>query len=235
MRPSADLAIERDGIQAYAFFDLDGTLISEASVQSFFRFYLETETPQTAAACWQDFTQTMSSFLSAGKPRDEINAWFYRHHFAGVQISRIARLAAGWLELRCNNETFFKKETLEQLRLHGESGVPAVLVTGSFREVVAPIAASLGIETVLCAPLQEIDGRYTGALTGPPMIGDGKALAVERFLAERGVEPASCFGYGDDHTDIPFLERLGHPRALASGSVELLTHARRYRWAIVNA
>lgn len=218
---------------AYAFFDLDGTLISETSLLGFYRFYLETEWPGQGTQLHHDFTQRLAELQHRHIDRAEINAWFYRSCFAGISVERVRELSQRWLVSRLKDPHFLKQKVLDRMRWHRAAGAGCVLVTGSFREVAAPLARHFGMDDWLCAPLEQIDAIYTGALTAHPMIGAGKSRAIQQFLAERRIEPEACFGYGDDHSDIPFLQCVGHPHALSSGSAELLDHARTAGWSVL--
>lgn len=221
--------------QSYAFFDLDGTLISDVSVVAFLRFYLESEFPESAESRWVEFHTALSSMRYQGVARDKINAWFYHRYFTGIEIELVRHHAERWVEMRCRDTSFIKAEVFKALQEHREMGTGNVLVTGSFREIADPLAKRFGIDSYICAPLEEIDGRYTGRMTAAPTIGYGKWLAVDRFLTEHDVAPEDCLGYGDDHTDIPLLERLGQPFVIATGSAQLLAHANISGWNVLRA
>lgn len=218
---------------SYAFFDLDGTLITEKSLLSFFAFYLDVE-GLAPLARWMEFSRELAARLAAGAHREHLNAWFYRNALAGIRVDRLRELAARWCAERCSDSIFFNARVVDCLERHRAEHVGTVIVTGSFREVVAPLAERLNVDHVICAPLEEADGRYTGALTARPTIGKGKLVAVDRFMVENGVEAASCFGYGDDHTDIDFLRRLGSPRVPANSTTQLLLHAREQGWDVLD-
>lgn len=200
----------------YAFFDLDGTLISEASMVSFHRHRLLALGPTEGPAAWNGFQAEAARMRATQRSRATLNEWYYNTCFEDTDISALASLAVGWLA-------------------HRAQGMPVVLLTGSFREVVAPLAALFGASDFICAPLEEARGRYTGRLLGEPMIGEGKKAAIERFLQARGTDPALCHGYGDDDSDIPFLSALGHPKVLANGHADLLRHASAHGWARIGA
>ena len=54
------------------------------------------------------------------------------------------------------------------------------------------------------------DGKYTGRAERS-LHAEAKADCV-RALAEReGYDLAECTAYSDSHTDLPFLEAVGHP------------------------
>ena len=219
----------------YAFFDLDGTLISEASMVSFHRHRLLALGPTEGPAAWNGFQAEAARMRATQRSRATLNEWYYNTCFEDTDISALASLAVGWLAQRRQDPAFFVAEALECLKAHRAQGMPVVLLTGSFREVVAPLAALFGASDFICAPLEEARGRYTGRLLGEPMIGEGKKAAIERFLQARGTDPALCHGYGDDDSDIPFLSALGHPKVLANGHADLLRHASAHGWARIGA
>jgi HAD superfamily hydrolase (TIGR01490 family) len=220
---------------SYAFFDLDGTLISDASVIAFHRYRVERQGGGDAERLKAEFAAALADQYRRHVPRDEINAWFYRTYFRDVEVAHIRALASDWLAMRMTDPGFVKHGVVARLKDLRARGVGTALITGSFREIAQPLARHFSIDVCLCAPLEEIAGRYTGRLTAPPTIGAGKALAITQFLDGRGIAPAGCHGCGDDHTDIPYLGLLGNPAALASGTPELLAHADRHGWPLVHA
>ena len=219
----------------YAFFDLDGTLILDASVIAFYHYYIEREHPNQAPQLAAQFSTTLANKLRAGVARDAINAWFYQTHFCDLAVSEVDRLARDWLASRCADPQFFKQNVIDLLQSCRAQEIGTVIITGSFREVVAPLVQRFQADAYLCAPLVEQGGCYTGAMHAAPMIGQGKALAIERFLAQHQVDAQDCWGVGDDHTDIPFLAMLGKPMALASGTDALLAHAAKFNWGVIDA
>jgi HAD superfamily phosphoserine phosphatase-like hydrolase len=85
------------------------------------------------------------------------------------------------------------------------------MVSGSFAALLAPLAEELGISAVIAAPLEIHDGLNTGRLSGKPTIGQGKAEGMLAFTRQHRLQPQHCYAYGDDISDIPMLENVGHP------------------------
>ncbi len=66
-------------------------------------------------------------------------------------------------------------------------GFTLALVSGGFLEVVAPLAADLGIAHVRANRLQVVHGRFTGRVLGPVVDRAAKATALREFAAAEGL------------------------------------------------
>jgi HAD superfamily hydrolase (TIGR01490 family) len=103
----------------------------------------------------------------------------------------------------------------QQVAEHKAQGHVVAIVSASTQYVVEPMAAYLGIHgQYVCTHLESEDGRLTGRLTPPPCYGAGKVVWAERFAAERDVDLLASFFYTDSISDLPLLERVGHPVAV---------------------
>jgi HAD superfamily hydrolase (TIGR01490 family) len=101
---------------------------------------------------------------------------------------------------------------------HREAGRDIIVVSASGHEVVDPIAALLGADTVIATQMVITDSRYTGNF-GFYAYGEATAVRIRQLAAERGYEPAdsyaySSYAYSDSITDLPMLEAVGHPTAV---------------------
>lgn len=96
---------------------------------------------------------------------------------------------------------------------HQGAGQDAIIVSTSGHEVVAPIAALLGVESVIATRMRIANGHYTGEMECYAY-GEEKAVLVRRLAAERGYTLPGCYAYSDSVTDLPLLELVGHPRAV---------------------
>ena len=100
------------------------------------------------------------------------------------------------------------------LRQHLDAGDRVAIITATNRFITGPIAARLGVETLLATECGMQDGRYTGQLVGIPCFQDGKVQRIERWLAETGQSLDDSYFYSDSRNDLPLLERVTHPVAV---------------------
>lgn len=98
---------------------------------------------------------------------------------------------------------------------HHEGGHDTVLVSASPVEIVSRFAAAAGMTAGIgTRAARDADGCYTGTLDGPFCYREGKVVAVEALAAERGYDLDASFAYSDSVSDLPLMERVGHPVAV---------------------
>lgn len=219
----------------FAFFDVDGTVLTFKSMFSFQDFYLTRGAPARPALGWlrrTAFNARIQAYERAGKPREFINQAYYRS-FRGHAVADVSRaVGEWWADVTARVAQPYCSEVVRELRRHQAEGTQAVFVSGSSHTILAPLAAELGVRHLLATRPVAVDGRYTGAIEPPQTIGVGKATAIRRFLCEQGADPMACHGYGDHHSDIAMLEAVGRPCAVA-GDPELERYARFRGWRIL--
>lgn len=221
----------------YAFFDVDGTLLSLKSMLSFQEFYFRWEhrgEEGLGGAKWEEFLSRFAAWERQGRDRLFLNREFYRS-FRGREPGAVRAVAEEWFEHQKQRRPgLMIASTLRVLRAHQERGQHPVFVSGSLTEILQPLARELGVRHNLATCLEVRQGRYTGEIEGRQMIGPGKAEAVRAFLDRQGTSAAECFAYGDDITDVPMLESVGHPVAVI-GDPRLAEQARHRQWAVLAA
>lgn len=210
-----------------ALFDLDGTLINTKSLIDFYEFHLTRNLgADEAEEHLREFRQEIAEKYRSGKPRKELNRWFYSRYFGGLDRHQLAAEADEWFALSLKQPDFFNAAVVQELAKRKAEGFEAVMVTGSFYEVVYPIANYLGFSHIVCAPLAVDLNCYTGELTDEPTISEGKAKAVERFALHHEKTLTGSFGYGDDTTDFAFLELVDCPFVVGANDMAHVAKAR---------
>lgn len=207
-----------------AFFDVDETLVATKTMASFLNYHRTGRVSITSlAGPWDEFIAD----LPPGISRAEVNRRYYEL-WCGVPVSEVRRAAERWWAEVVGLPGAFVAEGVQALREHRRAGDLVVLVSGSFGPVLAPVAAHLGADAVICTVLREVDGVFSGAIV-EPMIGENKARAATEFLEEHSIPRTSSWAYGDHESDIPMLEVAAHPRVVG-GDPHLLQHALRRGW-----
>ncbi|ORW89447.1 phosphoserine phosphatase [Mycolicibacter terrae] len=126
------------------------------------------------------------------------------HHrvatLAGLSAGVIDEVA-GQIELTPGART-----TLRTLR---RLGFKCGVVSGGFRQVIAPLADDLKLDFVAANELEIVDGKLTGRVIGPVVDRAGKADALREFADRAGVPLEQTVAVGDGANDIDMLAAAG--------------------------
>ena len=197
---------------AAAFFDVDGTLLAGNVV----RYYANLRTqkmPAALGALWTaGFALTVPYYIALDRiDRGRFQQALYRNYRRFTPPELEARARDHWT--RYMQPRLFPG-ALERVRTHRARHEPVVLVTGSLRPIVAPLAAHLGADDLIAADLEVRDGAFTGELAGGPLSALRKAVAVCDWAVRHGLEPAACSAYADSLDDLPLLRSVGRAHAV---------------------
>ena len=88
-------------------------------------------------------------------------------------------------------------------------GFRVCLVSGGFREVIAPLAEQLEVDGLCANALEIVEGRLTGRVTGVIVDRHGKREALEEFAREFGIPVARTIAIGDGANDLDMLDAAG--------------------------
>ncbi len=120
------------------------------------------------------------------------------------------------------------------VRSHGDDLRMIITATNSF--VTAPIAREFGVSHLIATEPEEIDGEFTGRVTGTPSFRDGKVHRLKEWLAARGQTLGSfedSYFYSDSLNDLPLLGLVTRPVAVDPDET-LRSHALRRGWPILS-
>ena len=125
-----------------------------------------------------------------------------------------------------------RPEARRLVDIHRHAGRATYIVSAAPREIVEPLAISLGMTGGIGTAGEVVDGEYTGQLDGPFCYGRGKVDAIEELARWEGFDLTQCYAYSDSASDLPMLSAVGHPVAVNPDS-KLERHARRHGWPVV--
>ena len=192
---------------AAAFFDLDRTLLRRSSAlalaPAFRAAGLISRRQLAKAAAWQ------ALFVLRGASHDAVK----RAAVDGLVVLRGFRpeelqvLVAEAMERVLRPLVY--AESLDLVARHRRRGEPVYIVSATLQEIVQAIADDLDFDGALGTICEVKDGVYTGRAL--------RALHAEekaRCLRELDYDLEASTAYSDSHTDLPFLEAVGHPVAV---------------------
>lgn len=215
---------------AAAFFDLDRTLISGASVFPFgMEAWRQGMATSSDVAKW---TLSALSFLIAGDKGSGASIDIRSEFLARVEGTAVADLDLIGQAILPRLVSRVRPESRKLVTMHHEAGRDTWIVSASPQRIVEPLAASLGMTGAIGTEGKVVEGRFTGELDGPFIYGPGKAQAIEKLAADRGYDLDLSYAYSDSISDLPMMELVGHPVAVNPDS-ELDSVAHERGWPIV--
>ncbi len=192
---------------AAAFFDLDRTLLRRSSALALapaFRARKLISRRQVAkAAAWQLLFVLRGVGADAVKRAAEDGLVVLR----GFSPAEMQALVVESMEQVLKPLVY--AESLDLVDLHRGRGEPVYIVSATLQEIVQVIADDLGFDGALGTLCEVEDGKYTGKSIRP-LHAENKA----RCIRELDYDLTASTAYSDSHTDLPFLEAVGHPVAV---------------------
>ena len=193
-----------------ALFDLDNTLLAGDSDHSWGEFLCETG--RVDAVEYRARNDAFYADYCAGKLDVVAYQSFTQAILARTEAAELACWQAEFMAEVIEPIILAKGEAL--LREHREAGDKLVIITATNRFITAPIAARLGVETLLATECGMENGRYTGHVAGVPCYQAGKVVRLNEWLAETGLSLDGAYFYSDSRNDLPLLEAVAHPVAV---------------------
>jgi len=212
-----------------AFFDLDRTLLRRSSVLalagSFRERGLISRTHLAKAALWQLLFVARGVGAETVRSAAEDGMRFLK----GFSVEEMRTLVGDAMEPVLRPLVY--AEPLQLVQQHRDRGDRVYVVSATLQEIVEHIADDLGFDGAIGSTCEIVDGVYTGRSLRAAH-GAGKAEAVRELAAAEGFDLAACTAYSDSHTDLPFLEAVGHP-VVVNADRKLRAVARERGWPML--
>ena len=194
-------------MSAAAFFDLDRTLLRRSSAlalaPAFRRRGIISRRMMVEAAAWQLL------FMLRGASHEAVR----RAAVDGLLLLRghtpeeMRELVAESMETVLRPLVY--AQSLDLVKRHRERGEPVYIVSATLQEIVQAMADDFGFDGALGTVCEVVDGKYTGKAIRA-LHAEAKADCIRSL----DYDLAASTAYSDSHTDLPFLEAVGHPVAV---------------------
>jgi HAD superfamily hydrolase (TIGR01490 family) len=226
-RPDPEVNVRPRETPALAVFDLEGTIISSNVVEA----YLWARLADLPAEDWPgevaSLARAVPGFVAADRrDRGSFLRSIYRR-YEGASAEGLRRLVDDRV-----SEILLQRvapAATRRVRKHRAAGHRTVLITGALDVFVSPLAPLF--DEIVATRLATSDGRYTGHLDAPPLVGEARAAWLRQYAATGGYDLKASYAYADSHTDLPLLRAVGNPVAV-NPDVALYRTARKGRWPV---
>lgn len=193
---------------AAAFFDLDRTLLRRSSALALAGSFRERgligRVQLVKAALWQLLFVARGASGEAVRRAAEDGMLLLK----GFSVEEMRALVGDAMEPVLRPLVY--AEPLQLLQEHKARGECVYIVSATLQEIVEHLADDLGFDGAIGSTCEIVDGRYTGRSLRAAHA-EGKAAAVRELAERHGFDLRASTAYSDSHTDLPFLEVVGHP------------------------
>jgi HAD superfamily hydrolase (TIGR01490 family) len=217
-------------LAAAAFFDLDRTLIRRSSVLALAGTFRQRGLISRVDLAKSAFWQVLFGLRGASAERVRRASEDGMRILDGFSVKEMQELVGDAMEPVLRPLVY--DEPLHLVRRHREQGERVYIVSATLQEIVQHIADDLGFDGAVGSTCEIVDGVYTGRSLRAAH-GEGKAQAIRELAVSDRLDLAECTAYSDSHTDVPFLEAVGHPVA-ANPDRQLRRLARERGWPVVD-
>ena len=215
--------------RAAAFFDLDRTVLRRSSALALAGSFRERgvigRRQLAKAAFWQLLFVARGASADAVRRMAEDGLMLLR----GFTPEEMRALVAEAMEPVLKPLVY--REPLDLVHRHRARGEPVYIVSAALQEIVDGLADELGFDGALGTICEVEDGVYTGRPIRA-LHAEAKAEAVRELAAREDIDLDVSTAYSDSHTDLPFLEVVGHPVAV-NPDRQLRKIARQRAWPVL--
>jgi fatty acyl-CoA reductase len=228
-RVDADLPGRADSARGVvAVFDMDGTLLPSNVVESYLRLRLARLSSADRARRLGVAAARLPGWLRAERSdRGTFVRDVYRQ-YEGAHLAELDELVDE--EIAADMLARVSGAALRRVREHRAAGHRTVLVTGAITAFTRPLAPLF--DDIASATLDvDADGRATGRLAYPPLVGEARAAWLRVYASEHDIDLSVSYAYADSASDLPLLHAVGKPVAV-NPDVTTLRAARSGRWPV---
>jgi len=193
-----------------AFFDFDETLLDIESSRLGFRYL------------WERRLVSIGFILKVLMA----NIFYQRHWISDEKMAKILikfYRSRDLAEFQQGAAAFYQDHLkshlapniLARVNKHRYQGHRLILISGSVRYMLEPVAEELGFDHLLCTDLEiGEDGLLTGRAKGPICLNSNKRILAELLARKMNIDLGSSYAYGNHQSDLPLLKLIGNPYAV---------------------
>ncbi|MCC7370246.1 MAG: HAD family phosphatase [Chloroflexi bacterium] len=214
-----------------AFYDFDGTLASGTIVHRYAYFAGRLDSRLEALSRQARLLLKVPLFVGVNQfSRRRFNELFFRE-YRGLDQQVLIQLAGRLLDEQVRRSIY--PAARAALAADRANGYRLVLLSGELDVALAPVAAELCFDDLVCNRLVYRDGIANGEVVAPLLAEGEKAVAIRRICEAHGTTPATARAYSDSLSDLPMLDAVGEPFAV-NPDPRLRRVAQSRGWPIMN-
>ncbi len=217
-----------NGCNYISFFDLDRTMIASVSGRA-----LAHRAWDKGLMRYPDLVKALLLSLSYSlRLRDPVRIMHEMVSWVGgISVNEFDELCRGVFTDVLLPSLY--REVAPEIEMHRRNNGKTVILSSSLMQVCSRFTDYLGIDDVVCSELEVKDGVLTGRADGRLCFGPEKLVRMNRYCEKNNNTAYEAWYYADSVSDIPVLEKVGHP-VCVNPDKKLLKIALSNNWKIYN-
>ena len=200
----------KNSLSVGAFFDFDETLLDTESSRLGFKYLWER---RLVSIGFIAKVMAANYFYKRHWMSDEKMAAIMLKFYHNKRLEEFQQGAAAFYQEHLKPR--LAPNILQRVEHHHREGHVLILISGSIRYLLEPVAEDLGFDHLLCTDLDVgSDGLLTGKAKGPLCLDSTKRILAEKLAGEANIDLSSSYAYGNHQSDLPLLELVGYPYAV---------------------
>lgn len=212
-----------------ALFDLDNTLIAGDSDCLWGEFL--TEQGYVDSAAYQAGHEKFYQEYVAGTMNIYAFLEFQLKVLADNDRAQLEKWRKNYIETKI--KPIMLPDAIALIDDHRQKGHELLIITATNRFITEPIANEFKIDNLIACEPEEIDGQYTGKVSGTPSYAEGKVTRLNEWLENNEQSFDETWFYSDSHNDIPLLKEVDHAIAVDADDT-LIAEAKRSAWPVIS-
>lgn len=213
-----------------AAFDLDGTVMATNVVETYLWTKMPELSPLSRVGEMGKLLAALPAYLGAERRDRGVFLRSIYRRYAGADLGELERYVDERLAPLILDR--MSPDAIRRIREHRDAGHTTILITGVIRPLTRPFEGLF--DTIVAADLAvDAEGRCTGFLSGPPMVGESRSSWLKHYASLHDIDLDQSYAYADSHVDLPMLGSVGYPVAV-SPDIGLMRAAKQRGWSIID-
>ena len=211
-----------------AFFDIDGTLISDYSQKILVNLMSDEKyiSNQQRVYLYICFFLMRAGFLhNTTKIREAAYSVFCKYEKKIIDDFFYQTSI-------CISKYYKKNWMFECIAKHKDRGFRIIGITASLKKICLYTSIEFGIHDFYGTELSVENGKYNGKWKGQILEGSHKVDLMMSLKEKLNLDMSESYAYADSLSDLPMLESVGHPVAVCPDS-RLKKYALKHNWTIL--
>jgi len=128
------------------------------------------------------------------------------------------------------------KKSLNLVKSHQKNNDLCIIITATNSFITKPIASLFDVDILIGTDPEEVDGNFTGHVSGTPSFQEGKITRLKAWLQEHQYSFDSfkqTYFYSDSQNDLPLLNSVSNPICVNPDTI-LESKAKENNWPIIS-